>query len=240
MSIVVEPVNRRLPAAAATVPEGPRVNLGCGPVFGENWINVDGSRRARLVSRAPRLDRLLVRLGLLRPSTFHPGVVYHDLRRPLPWKTNSVAAIYAGEVWEHFEYPDAVRVTCECHRVLMPGGALRLCVPDGVEFWERYLSIFIEEQAKDRAHQDAARLRAHVQMYFDDICTRPPGLRSFGHYHKWQYDEVQLMDLFTRCGFEEVARRAFRDSRIPDIGAIERSDFLIVEGIKGAEQTSPR
>ncbi len=212
--------------------DGTRVNLGCGPVMPKGWVNVDGSRRSWLVAHAARLDRLLVRLGLLRASAFRPGVIHHDLRKRLPWGDESITAIYAGEVWEHFEYEDALRLTQECRRVLKKGGVLRLCVPDGVEFWEKYLSIFFEEHAREPGTRDASRLRRHVQMYFDDICTRPAGLKSFGHFHKWQYDEIQLVDLFERCGFQGVTRRPFGVSRIPDIGALERSNFLIVEGVK--------
>lgn len=198
----------------------------------KGWVHVDGSRRSWLVARAPSLDRLLVRLGLLRTSAFQPGIIHHDLRKRLPWGDESIAAIYAGEVWEHFEYEDALRLTQECRRVLKKSGVLRLCVPDGVEFWKKYLNLFFEEQARESGARDAARLRRHVQMYFDDICTRPAGLKSFGHFHKWQYDEIQLVDLCERCGFQDVARATFRVSRIPDIGAVERSDFLIVEAIK--------
>jgi hypothetical protein len=53
-----------------------------------------------------------------------------------------------------------------------------------------------------------------------------------GHTHKWQYDEIKLVDLFESRGFVEVARMPFHSSRIPDVAAVERSNFLIVEGVK--------
>ncbi len=213
-------------------PPGPRLNLGCGAVIRDGWINIDGSRRAWLASRLPRIDRLLTGLRLLRPTAFSPAVFYHDLGRPLPLADMSVAAIYAGEVWEHFEYAGAQRLTRECFRLLKPGGVLRVCVPDGIAFWERYLAIFREECARPARERDAKRLRAHVAMYFADICTRPAILKSTGHFHKWQFDEIQLADLFQQSGFMEVARMPFRASRIGDIAQIERSDFLIMEGVR--------
>ena len=42
----------------------------------------------------------------------------------------TVGCIYAGELWEHFEYDDAARLTHECYRVLAPGGVLRVRVPE--------------------------------------------------------------------------------------------------------------
>src|SRR3954470_21583204 len=93
---------------------GPKLNLGCGPVQPDGWINVDGSHRARLASRLPWLDRSLTRAGMLSPTEFAPRTTVSNLQKPLPWTSGSVAAIYAGELWEHFEYPDAERLTVEC------------------------------------------------------------------------------------------------------------------------------
>jgi predicted SAM-dependent methyltransferase len=214
------------------LPAGPKLNLGCGPVQPSGWVNVDGSNRAWLASKLAPLDRLLVRLRLLSPTEFGPHIEVCDLNKPLPYGTSTVACIYAGEVWEHFEYPDAVRLTAECYRVLSPGGVLRVCVPDGVMFWQRYLEIFGETIAKPRPQRSAKALREHVQLYFNDICTKRIWLGSLGHTHKWQFDEIQLVELFETQGFIEVERRRLHDSRIPDIATFERSDFLIVEGIK--------
>lgn len=232
MSIAIESPLQFSGTQTQALPRGPRINLGCGPVIADGWMNVDGSLRAWLVSHAWPLDRLLVRLHILPETAFNPQVLYHNLKKPLPWPSHSVAAIYAGEVWEHLEYEEACRLTGECHRVLMTGGVLRLCVPDGVAFWQRYLEIFEEERVRERASQNAHRLRTHVQMYYDDICTKATSLKSFSHYHKWQYDEIQLIDIMERSGLRDVSRQKFAVSRIGDIARLERSNFLIVEGVK--------
>jgi hypothetical protein len=69
-------------------------------------------------------------------------------------------------------------------------------------------------------------------MYFREICTRRVWLGSLGHKHKWQFDEVQLIELLERAGFTQVERMPFHVSRIPDVALVESSDFLIVEGVK--------
>jgi SAM-dependent methyltransferase len=186
-------------------------------------VNIDGSHRARLASSFSLLDRLLVKLGVLSPTAFSTRTRVLNLFKPLPYPTGSVAAIYAGEVWEHFDYADAAKLTAECFRVLAPGGVLRVCVPDGQVFWRHYLRLI------DAG--DVAALRAHVSLFFGEICTKPT-IGSYGHFHKWQFDEPQLVDLFRAAGLEDVARRGYHDSRIPQIAEVERSDFLIVEGVK--------
>lgn len=218
--------------AAPGLPPGLKLNLGCGPVQPSGWVNIDGSRRAWLATRLPWLDRLLVRAGWLAPTDFGPGVRVHDLRRPLPFRDGAAACIHAGELWEHFELSDAERLTRECLRVLAPGGALRICVPDGAVFWRRYLEIYDAEMAKPEPQRAAQALRTHVGLYFRDIATRRILLGSIGHTHKWQFDEVQLVELLKQAGFVEVRRMRFHDSRIPDVARVERSDFLIVEGVR--------
>ena len=216
------------------IPSGPKINLGSGPVQPAGWVNVDNSHRAWLASRLWRLDQALVKLGILPKTEFGPQVKVHDLRKRLPFAAGSVSCIYAGELWVHFEYSDAVRLTRDCFRVLSPGGVLRVCVPDGPSFWTKYLDMYHEELGKPRSERSAAKLRDYIQMFFDDIATRRIWFGSMGHKHKWQYDEVQLIELFERVGFTAVDRMPFRQSRIPDVANVERSDFCIVEGIKPA------
>lgn len=212
--------------------DAPKLNLGCGPVQPEGWLNVDGSNRAFLASKLFWLDNLLVRLGIIPPTEHGRQTRYHNLLQGLPYRDNSIGAIYAGELWEHFEYEDALALTRECYRVLMQGGVLRVCVPDEPSFWGKYLEIHQAERSKTRESRNVERLRAHVQLFFDDICTRRTYLGSMGHFHKWGFDDVQLVDMFERGGFSNVERMSFLTSRIPRITEVERSDFLIVEGIK--------
>ena len=209
-----------------------KLNLGCGPIQPDGWINIDGSNRAILASKFSLLDKILCKLGILAHTEFSSKTTVHDLFKPLPYKDDSVAAIYAGELWEHFEYSDAERLTGECFRVLEPGGVLRVCVPDGVEFWTNYLDKFNSEMEKSKEQRSAKPLREHIQMYFNEICTRKSLFKSMGHTHKWQYDEIQLIDLLESKGFKSVERKKFHESNISDVKLVERSDFLIVEGVK--------
>ncbi len=220
---------------AVSIPAGPKLNLGCGPVQPDGWINVDGSNRAWLASKVNWLDNLLVRLRIISKTEFNKQTRVLNLLNGLPFQNNSIAAIYAGELWEHLELEDARKLSAECFRVLAPGGVLRLVVPDGIEFWSKYLDIFRETMAVPRELRSGEPLQKHVAMYFRDICTRQIWLGSMGHVHKWQYDEVQLTEQMERVGFVEVERQSFQVSRIPDIRLVERSNFLIIEGVKPRE-----
>jgi predicted SAM-dependent methyltransferase len=214
------------------LPTGPKLNIGCGPVQPDGWDNIDGSNRAYLTSRLNWLDKSMTWLGAIRPTTFRSDTIYADLFKVLPYGDSTVSCIYAGELWEHFEYEDAAKLTRECLRVLKPGGVLRLCVPDGMQYWPKYIALVQEQLNKPKSERNAEAIRKFVTMFFNDICTRPNFTKSFGHYHKWQFDEIQLVELMETSKFEAVARMPFHQSRITDIGRLERSDFLIVEGVK--------
>jgi predicted SAM-dependent methyltransferase len=215
-----------------SLPQGLKLNLGCGPVQPPGWVNVDGSNRAWLASRLGWLDRLLTGLRVFSPTEFGRQVTYLDLFKPLPYPEASVACIYAGELWEHFEYPDAGRLTAECARVLAPGGVLRVCVPDGLDYWRRYVQMVDTLLAQPPEAREVQPLRDYVHIFFETICTRKVRLGFMGHFHKWQFDEVQLVNLLRSHGLKDVGRRRLHDSRIPDVASVERSNYLIVEGVK--------
>jgi len=201
-------------------------------MIADGFVNVDGSNRAWLASTLPWLDAAFVKLGLFSPTEFSSKVSYMNLLKGIRFPDASVSCIYSGELWEHFEYDDAVRVTKECFRVLKPNGVLRLCVPDGPTFWREYLALYDRERVRPLADRDEAALRERIELYFREICTRRPGLRSMGHTHKWQFDDIQLEHMLRSCGFGKVERMKFHDSRISGVELVERSNFLIVEGVK--------
>jgi predicted SAM-dependent methyltransferase len=207
-----------------------KLNLGCGPVQPEGWVNVDHSYRARLATTLPRLDRALVRARVLSETEFRPGLAAVNLEKTLPWATDSVDAIYGGEMLEHFTEANATALLRECVRVLRPGGVLRMRVPDNATFWGNYLREYEAMRARPRSEwtDDHARW---TRMFFDDICVKPR-VGFFGHFHKWMFDEVSLCVAFERVGLVDVSRRAYLDSRIPDIAGVEVRDDLIVEGVK--------
>jgi predicted SAM-dependent methyltransferase len=209
-----------------------RLNLGCGPIQPQGWINIDGSNRAWFASRFPALDRTLSKLRLLPSTEFNARTKFLNVANGLPFDNDSVHYVYAGELWEHLEHEIALSLATECYRILVSTGVLRICVPDGPAFWTKYLELCEHEMTKPCEERDAAALEYHTDLFFKDICIRRPFLGSMGHFHKWQYDEVQLVSLLKKAGFSCVERRKFLHSRIPDITAVERSDFLIVEAVK--------
>ena len=122
------------------------LNLGCGGTFHPDWVNVD------VVPRPPH-------------------VFGYDVRRGVPFADVLFDVIYHSHVLEHFSRKDAAFFLRECLRALVPGGVLRVAVPDLERIARAYL------KALDEARQDK------------------PGA---GDRHEWM--TVELLDQLTRHG----------------------------------------
>jgi predicted SAM-dependent methyltransferase len=129
-----------MPAPSASL-----LNVGCGDAIHPDWVNVDS---------APAL----------------PGVIRHDLRRALPFADASFDAVYGSHVLEHLEPEAGARLLCECHRILVPGGIVRIVVPDLETIAKLYLESLAEAQRGDA--QAAFRYDwALLEMYDQSVRT---------------------------------------------------------------------
>src|ERR1041384_7804425 len=89
------------------------VNLGCGYRPMKGWINVDHAR-------GPEVQ------------------VVWDVTADLPFPDSSCSAIFSEHLIEHVGKDDAQHLLNECHRMLQPGGVLRLSTPDAEKFLRAY------------------------------------------------------------------------------------------------------
>src|SRR5262245_57859715 len=121
---------------AKRLPDGrAMLNLGCGYKMNWTWTNIDFSAYARLIHH-PLLIRFLRGVGFLsqqrsvRLGMIDPQIVLWDLRRGIPFGSETFSVVYSSHFLEHLEQNAAKRLLEECHRVLHPGGIVRIVVPD--------------------------------------------------------------------------------------------------------------
>jgi len=65
-----------------------KLNLGCGNRISPGWINMDYAFGARL-ARMPLFRAINRKLKLVRLQ-WDASITIQDLRKPFPWKDNSV------------------------------------------------------------------------------------------------------------------------------------------------------
>ena len=201
-----------------------KVNLGCGNHTPEGWVNVDYAFGARL-AKVPCFRAINKKIGLFQMD-WDDRIKIHDLRRTFPFDDASVNVVYTSHTLEHFSKQDGERFLRECHRVLKPGGIIRVVVPD--------LEAIVSDYTSGTTSAD---------MFLDElyVVCDTSGMGFFKRLlanqiafpHKCMYDTRAMLSRLRDIGFQAESRAAF-ESDIPDIRQIESKgrtkDAVIVEG----------
>lgn len=175
------------------------INFGCWTYTFKGWINVDGVIN-------PHADLLL------------------DIRRSLPFKTESARFIFAEHVIEHFRYDEAVRFLKECYRILMIGGAIRIITPDLKKFAQAYLE-------NDRAFFQLASPTMPDPVGALNLMFRQGG------DHNYIFDFEELKKLFLEAGFKKIFQSSFLNSAWSELNLdrgeeLRKAESLYIEAVK--------
>jgi len=211
-----------------------KINLGCGPVGKDDWINIDWGILAFLHA-SPLFLKLLMALRLLPPeySVKWPGnLLLRDCRRKLPFGDSSVDYIYTSHFLEHLKRFETEKVLKECRRVLKDGGILRVIVPDLELILKRYTDrdrqFFI-----DSFHRDDRNVVLNLSLgdllsgifYPEANKIQQTRLKKIASFfirpHLWMYDSDSLTQLLKSCGFKAVEKNKFREGSVPDLDTLD-------------------
>lgn len=213
-----------------------KLHVGCGPFVYEGWVNIDKSPSV-LLSRAPWLRKALFKLRILTEDQargFPPGVVLADISKRIPAEDSSVDFIYSSHLIEHLSRWQCLAFAKECHRVLKPGGTVRLATPD----LEAMIRDYVDGTSPFNSRQPT-RADAFCAEY--GAYTDTPGspvrrlIRKFlsGDSHQWLYDSESLAGLLREGGFTEITSHGFREGALPDLETVEqRERGLFIEAVR--------
>lgn len=214
-----------------------RINVGCGKKCLDGYLNIDGSPGVWL-ARYPVLGKLLLGLRLIDRHNYefmrfaaNHTICYANAAGRLPLPTNSVAVVYSCHMYEHLLRPHAHNFLREAHRVLRPGGVIRLAVPDLRRKAEEYIQKgdadeFLEATLLCGVWDKLATSRGVLQMLL------------FGHpsTHKWMYDGPSLCRELARHDFVDPQVMPPGVTTIPDPGPLDLQerwpDSVFVEAVK--------
>ena len=101
------------------------LNLGCGTRYHPDWINID------FVST-------------------NKNIIVHNLLKGIPFKDNDFDVVYHSHLLEHFSKQDAIDFIKECHRVLKPGGIIRIATPNLEEIVNNYIKYLNRSLQNDK------------------------------------------------------------------------------------------
>lgn len=156
-----------------------KLHLGCGKKFIPGYIHIDAVE-------FPHVDHVATvdRLSFI--------------------KNNSIDVIYACHVLEHFKRLDVLRVLMEWNRVLVPGGVLRLALPD----FEALVNLYNHTK--------------RLELVIGPILGRQDYLYNF-HYNL--FDFCALKDLLIQANFDAVKRYDWRLTDHSDIDDYSQSYY---------------
>ncbi len=211
-----------------------KINVGCGQAPTPGWRHFDNSPGLKL-AKSPFLAGLLARARLLNPSQAafveyarSHRIEHGDAVRGLPLPACSAEAIYSCHMIEHLSRFRAGLFLEEAKRVLIPGGVLRLAVPDLGKLVRQYLEAgdadgFMESSFLSQSPPETLSGRLSF------LLAGPRG-------HLWMYDESSLCRLLEAHGFAGVAPVPAGVTRIPDPGELDlrekESESFYVEAVK--------
>jgi predicted SAM-dependent methyltransferase len=142
--------------------------------------------------------------GYVSVDFFSGNVGYGaDLRYPLLIDDAVFNGIFTEHTLEHLNYTEVAQVLAECHRILKPGGVIRIIVPD--------LSIFVQNYASNNESWFRDWERETLKPRGRSMISRMEALsfvtQEYGHRSAWDFE---TMDRFlTRSGFTEIRQCAF-------------------------------
>lgn len=125
----------------------------------------------------------------------YPHLAYkHDIASLPMFSNNSVDLIYTSHSFEYFDRQEGEKVLKEWHRVLKPGGTLRMAVPD----FEAITRVYLKYK-KDLGHKGI------LGPLYGRMEIKTKG-KNKTIYHKTAYDFKSLKNLLESTGFRNVHR----------------------------------
>lgn len=169
----------------------PKLQIGGGWARLDGWLNVD-----------------------IEPL---PGTMVMDAAQPFPFDDGIFQFVFTEHMIEHIAREAGLSMLRECHRIMRPGGMIRVVTPDLAAILGLYQAPLSPEQ----------------QSYVTWFCkTFLPGtehpnpalvinamFRNWGH--QFLYDERSLTDALNFAGFTEIKRVRLGESRHADLRNLE-------------------
>jgi predicted SAM-dependent methyltransferase len=168
-----------------------KLQLGAGENYVGGWLNTDIEPKA--------------------------NGVYLDATSDYPFPSGSVHYIFAEHLIEHLPWEGGLKMLKECHRVLGPGGKIRVVTPNLAKLF--YLlnngtdveaRKFIEANRRLFGWPDTPVMPAYVLN---------KAMREWGH--QFIYDPATLRKTFELAGFTEIKERRIGEKTDPIFEGVE-------------------
>ena len=202
-----------------------KLNLGCGGVQPEGWINTDSSLNM-LVQRMPVIGKVVPKL--LKKRTYdNANVTYMNVTKKWKFADDSVDVVYASHLFEHLTVAQGDFFLDEAYRVLKFQGIIRLVVPD----LYRMTKIYIRDYENGHENPSAPLLHGlnlHRENMYGEKIRLPKKMlyewQGYPHMHKYMYDSKSLSIRLKEHGFVNIQSMSWGVSGIESISDVENGN----------------
>lgn len=204
-----------------------KLHLGCGRNTLAGWLNADLHGWRLNDGDGWQVNRAKERVLSINVGT-----------TPLPLPDGSCALVYTSHMLEHLIHPAQTSLVMEeVHRVLAPGGTVRIVVPDAAVWLRGYAQQdeeFFGLVRKEWQHWDWAALDSLNGSTLDYILPYLGASSIQGHLsgdHQFGFDESALRALLSRAGFQEesITRCVYQQSRVAELRVDNSSEAAAVK-----------
>lgn len=212
----------------------PKLQIGAGnnPITG--WLNTD-----------------------LEPLS--EDILYINALEAMPFDDQVMDYVFCEHMIEHIDYKGGLFMLRECHRILKPGGKIRIATPDverivglydpnKTDFQRRYLEwsakVGIGLYSSEKSEMQRRRPEwdidpVHVNRYFPDASQDPVCFvvnnffRSYGH--RFLYDKKTLSAAMSEAGFINLGFVSPGESNDTNLRGLEAHHRIIGEELNQFE-----
>jgi predicted SAM-dependent methyltransferase len=189
-----------------------KLHIGCGANLLDGWLNADYLPASREILHLDATEPF----ALLGDATFD--------------------YVFSEHMIEHISHAKGLLMLKECHRVLRPGGKIRISTPDLAFLIDLYRTNPSDLQTRYmRWSKDQYRLPDVNPTFVINNFVRDWG-------HQFIYDENTIRSALTEAGFQNLTRCALQESADPALSQLEnerrmppsflRLETLTLEGEK--------
>jgi len=192
-----------------------KLHIGCGGNILKGWLNSDY-------------------------NSVHSDVIFLDATKPFPFNNDEFDYLFSEHVIEHFDFAKGFAMLLECHRILKPGGKLRISTPDLLFLIDLHRAEKSELQKEYIKWSTDNFIKA--APYYAETFVINNFVRDWGH--TFIYDENVLRYSLTSAGFEEIIKCDVNESLYSELKGLENDDrmpsaFLRLESLV-LEAAKPR
>jgi predicted SAM-dependent methyltransferase len=177
------------------------LEIGAGPVLRPGWLSTDLQER---------------------PAADGASVMTLDATQVFPLPNDSFDCVYSEHMIEHITFNAGQNMLREAHRILKPGGVIRIATPS--------IGMLLRMMSPDRTLLEETYFHQSVKWFVPDAPAATNAfflnnfMRNWGH--TFIYDRETLRLALGMAGFADIVECRFKESRHAALNGLENESRL--------------